>query len=113
MELIRAFTEQLLAAAAEGSLIGMLLTLEEQHRSVAGAMLLDTSASVNLPALLRQYYRDSLELYVTACDNDEDGMVSACDCPRVLLLRCSTSTPTVARHQARQRTIHHAMQTVA
>ena len=94
MALIRAFTEQLLAAAAEGSLIGMLLTLEEQHRSVAGAMLLDTAASVSLSTLLRQYYRDNLELYVTACGDDDDGMVSACDplaCLLVLFMYCSQS----------------------
>ena len=76
MALIRAFTEQLLATAAEGSLIGMLLTLEEQHRSVAGAALLSKTASVSLPALLRQYYGDNLELYMPAVGNDEDGMVS-------------------------------------
>ena len=80
VELIRAFTEQLLAAAAEGSLIGMLLTLEEQHRSVAGAMLLDASATVSLPAVLRQYYRGNLDLYVSACGTNEDNMVCARAC---------------------------------
>ncbi len=111
--LIRAFTEQLLAAAAEGSLIGMLLTLEEQHRSVAGAMLLDTSATVSLPAVLRRFYRDNLDLYVSACGDGEDGMVSACACLLVSSAQCSSYTSSIARSASTVADIYMRVQTHA
>ena len=74
--LIRAFTEQLMASVAEGSLIGMLLTLEEQHRSIAGAALAEgIGAPVSLPTVLRQYYDTCLDMFSTAI-RDPDSMAS-------------------------------------
>ena len=79
--LIRAFTDQLLASAPEGSLIGMLLTLEEQHRGVAGAALSEgVSAPVSLSTVLRQYYDTCLDTFLTAIGGDTDGMASNLPC---------------------------------
>ncbi len=81
MALIKAFTDQLLASAPEGSLIGMLLTLEEQHRSVAGAALSEgVNAPVSLLSVLRQYYDTCLDMFFTAIGGDPDGMASDLPC---------------------------------